>query len=386
MTWRLAVLALVLFSRLFFNLAVTSRYRLGEPVRVRFDNYKIERSGSECIISRGVFWLKNDQVCSLKQAGAVAVSGTFRASLIDRLLGRVWLEESSHYTIETAGESEKTVSDGRPAGIRGISASLRDGAERIANFRAKLSETTLARLPSPEGELVLGIVMGYKSVLPKLFYDQLVRSGTVHIVVASGYNVMVVAGLALSAMLLFWRRRVATLAAISVVWLYVLLAGGEVSLLRAAVMGSVVLIGLAWGRSSRIIWSLVLVVGAMLIMSPLLIENISFQLSVAATFGVAVVGPFLKDGWGRDDPVDVTTTLGALLMTAPLIWWHFGRVSWISLLSNSLILPLVPVLMFLGGLMIVAAALISPLAGVVAAPTYALAHLVVILISFFGGS
>ena len=127
MKWRLAVLALVLFSRLFFNLAVTSRYRLGEPVRVRFDNYKIERSGSECIISRGVFWLKNDQVCSLKQAGAVAVSGTFRASLIDRLLGRVWLEESSHYTIETAGESEKTVSDGRPAGIRGISASLRVG-------------------------------------------------------------------------------------------------------------------------------------------------------------------------------------------------------------------------------------------------------------------
>jgi len=372
MTWRLAVLASVLFMRLVVNLALTSRYRLGEPARVRFDYYNVVRSGSECTISRGVFWLKKDQVCSLKQAGAVAVTGTLSAGLIDRLLGRIWLEESSDYTIESVGPSGKSF--------------WLVGAERVANFRAKLSGTTLARLPSPEGELVLGIVMGYKSVLPKLFYDQLVSSGTVHIVVASGYNVMVVAGLALSAMFLFWRRRAATLGAISVVWLYVLLAGGEVSLLRAAVMGSVVLVGLAWGRSTRIVWSLALVVGVMLIISPLLIENISFQLSVAATIGVALIGPYLARRWGRADPLELTTTLGALLATAPFIWWHFGRLSLISLVSNSLILPLVPILMFLGALTIVAAALISPLASVAAAPTYALAHLMVILISFFGGS
>ncbi|MEK7525040.1 MAG: ComEC/Rec2 family competence protein [Patescibacteria group bacterium] len=370
MTWRLVVLASVLLSRLLGNLALTSRYRLGEPVRVRFDPYKIVRTRPECVISSGVFWLKNEDVCNLPQAGAVDVTGSFRASLIDRLLGRIWLEESSHYTIEPIGQLEKSY--------------WLAGAERIANFRVKLSETTLARLPSPEGELVLGIVMGYKSILPKLFYEQLVNSGTVHIVVASGYNVMVVAGLALSAMLLFWRRRVATLAAIGVVWLYVLLAGGEVSLLRAALMGSVVLIGLAWGRSSRIIWSLVAVAGVMLVVSPLLIENVSFQLSVAATFGVAVVGPFLKDRWARDDPVDVTTTLGALLMTAPLIWWHFGRVSWMSLISNSLILPLIPLVMALGGITMVLALALPALATVVSWPTYALAHLVVVLIGIFG--
>src|SRR3989338_2305478 len=196
MTWRLAVLALVLFMRLLVNLALTSRYRLGEPVRVRFDHYKIERSGSECTISRGVFWLKNDQACNLKQAGVVAVTGSLSAGLIDRLMGRIWLEESSNYTWSEEDSGRQTPGKGLVFGIE--------------NFRAGLVRKTLARLPSPEGELILGIVLGYKRVLPNLFYHHLVNSGTIHIVVASGYNVMVVAGLALSAMLLFWRRRGAT--------------------------------------------------------------------------------------------------------------------------------------------------------------------------------
>lgn len=361
MKWRLAILFSVLLLRLVVNFVVVSRYRLGEPVRVRLDHYKIERFASECIVRQGVFWLKNKDVCDLKRGGEVDVSGRLSAGLIDRLMGRIWLDRSSHYTI----------SEG-------------DNRAETENLRAKLVKATLARLPSPEGELVLGIVLGYKSALPKLFYDQLVRSGTVHIVVASGYNVMVVAGLALSIMFLFWRRRVATLAAIGVVWLYVLLAGGEVSLLRAALMGSAVLIGLAWGRSARIIWSLALTAGVMLVISPSLIESISFQLSLAATFGVAVTGPFLKNRWDRDDPIDLTTTLGALVMTAPLIWWHFGRVSWISLVSNSLILPLVPILMLLGAVTVVVSLAAPMLAAAVSWPTYALAHLVVVLVGIFG--
>lgn len=361
MKWRLAILVSILILRLLVNFAAVSRYRLGERVRVSFDHYKIERFGLECIMKKRVFWWKDKAVCGLKQAGEVEVSGTLRAGLIDRLLGRIWLDRSSHYTIgkgDSGAESE--------------------------SLRARLSRAVLARLPSPEGELVLGIVLGYKSALPKPFYDQLVRSGTVHIVVASGYNVMVVAGLALSIMLVFWRRRLATLAAIGVVWLYVALAGGEISLLRAALMGSAVLIGLAWGRSARIIWSLALTAGVMLAISPSLIESISFQLSVAATFGVAVTGPFLKNRWGRDDPIDLTTTLGALLMTAPLIFLHFGRVSWISLVSNSLILPLVPILMLLGAVMVVVSLAAPPLAAAISWPTYALAHLVVVLVGIFG--
>lgn len=370
MKWRLGILFSLLTWRLFFNFIWVGQYRLGESVRVRFDRYKILRTGSECIISDGVFWAKNKEYCNLAEGQAGLVSGRLRVGLIDRLVGRIWLDQPSHYTELQENSRSKT-----PGTVL---------SDKVSSLRARLVERTLARLPSPEGELVLGIVMGYKSVLPRLFYDQLVRSGTVHVVVASGYNVMVVAGLVLSGTLLFWRRRVASLVAVSVVWGYVVLAGGEVSLLRAALMGSLVLIGLAWGRSSRLSWSLALVVGVMLFISPVLIESISFQLSVTAVTGVAFVGPFLKRRWGRGDSLDLTTTLGALIATAPVIWWHFGRLSLISIISNSLILPLIPVLMFLGAVLVVVSVLTPTLAAVVAWPTYALAHLVVVLIGIFG--
>jgi len=71
------------------------------------------------------------------------------------------------------------------------------------------------------------------------------------------------------------------------------------------------------------------------------------------------------------------TSFSTMLMTAPIIWWHFGRMSWIALLSNILILPLVPILMITGAGMQI-------LPQVFYWPTYAVAHWMVRVIGFFG--
>jgi competence protein ComEC len=149
-------------------------------------------------------------------------------------------------------------------------------------------------------------------------------------------------------------------------------------------MGGVVLLGQVFGRGARVWWSLSLAVCLMLLIEPSLVESISFQLSVAATGGVAGIGPWLKSRWGRADWLDLTTSFGALLATAPLIWFHFGRFSMISIISNSLILPLVPILMTLGGVMLMVGLFSATLAGVIAWPTYAAAHLIMLLVGFFG--
>ena len=189
MKWRLGILLLLLVLHIFFNLASVGQYRMGEPVKVWFDHYKILRSVSECTITNGTFWAKNKELCYLSEDETVLVSGRLSASLIDRLMGRIWLDQPSHYIADIKNNQSNNV--------------WMALGDKVNFLRSKLVESTLAWLPSPEGELVLGIVMGYKSVLPRQFYDQLVRSGTVHIVVASGYNVMVVAGLVLSGALLF---------------------------------------------------------------------------------------------------------------------------------------------------------------------------------------
>lgn len=263
----------------------------------------------------------------------------------------------------------------------------------IEGWRMKLVEVATRNLPEPEGALVLGVVLGYKSSLSREFYQSLINSGTVHMVVASGYNIMVVAGLALSLFLFFTSRKWASILAIGVMIFYVILTGGEVSILRAALMGSMVFVGAVLGRGAKAWWSLTLAAWLMLMIDPSIIGSISFQLSVAATFGVTVLAPYFKKRLaesgaslaGLVEKLDLTTSISALLLTWPIIWFHFGRGSLISLVSNALILPLVPLLMAFGGLMLACGVVFAPLARIVSWPTYALAHLVVILVRLFGG-
>ena len=263
----------------------------------------------------------------------------------------------------------------------------------IEGWRMKLVGVAAKNLSEPEGALVLGVVLGYKSSLSREFYQSLVNSGTVHMVVASGYNIMVVAGLALSGFLFFVSRGWASVLAIGVMIFYVILTGGEISVVRAALMGSMVFVGAVLGRGAKAWWSLTLAAWLLLMVDPSIIGSISFQLSVAATFGVTVLAPYFKKHLeesgaslaGLVEKLDLTTSFSALILTWPIIWFHFGRGSLISLVSNAVILPLVPLLMAFGGLMLASGVVWGPLATVISWPTYALAHLVVILVRLFGG-
>ena len=147
------------------------------------------------------------------------------------------------------------------------------------------------------------------------------------------------------------------------------------------------------GRGAKAWWSLTLAAWLLLMVDPSIIGSISFQLSVAATFGVTVLAPYFKKHLeesgaslaGLVEKLDLTTSFSALILTWPIIWFHFGRGSLISLVSNAVILPLVPLLMAFGGLMLASGVVWGPLATVISWPTYALAHLVVILVRLFGG-
>jgi len=161
----------------------------------------------------------------------------------------------------------------------------------------------------------------------------------------------------------------------------------------AALMGSMVFVGAVLGRGAKAWWSLTLAAWLLLMVDPSIIGSISFQLSVAATFGVTVLAPYFKKHLeesgaslaGLVEKLDLTTSFSALILTWPIIWFHFGRGSLISLVSNAVILPLVPLLMAFGGLMLASGVVWGPLATVISWPTYALAHLVVILVGLFGG-
>ncbi len=222
--------------------------------------------------------------------------------------------------------------------------------------------TTMYRayLPEPMASLVAGIVIGEQADMPPTLALALRKTGTAHIVSASGYNVTVVMGLVLG-MAVRWlgRKRGLGLAA-GLVWMYVLLAGATPPVLRAGLMGIVMMVGVGLGRMYWSGWSLVLVSGIMLLVQPWLIASLSWQLSTAATAGVIwgtgmMVKPKQKQHtlfntlW-NELYTSFETTLAATIMTAPLVLMAFGETSWLGLVVNPLVLWLVPPLMYLGGI------------------------------------
>lgn len=247
----------------------------------------------------------------------------------------------------------------------------------------------VSHLPEPTASLVAGVVIGEQAEMPASLTADLRRTGTAHIVSASGFNVTVVMGLVLG-MAVRWlgRKRGLVLAAV-LVWAYVLLAGATPPVLRAGLMGIVMMVGVGWGRMYWSGWCLVFVSGLMLFFQPWLITSLSWQLSTAATAGViwgtGFVIPKHKPSslfisiW-NELRNSFELTLAATIMTAPLLLTAFGETSWMGLVVNPLVLWLVSPLMYLGGLLLIMGIIWSWLSMLVAWTIVPIAWLLVSII------
>ena len=228
----------------------------------------------------------------------------------------------------------------------------------IYAVRQRIQEIFSDLLPEPHASLTAGVVLGVHRSLAQDFERALRQTGTIHVIVASGYNVSVVAGLLMTMLGQFLNRRWVIPLAILGILLYTIMAGGEPPIIRAAIMGSLAFIAQFLGKQYHGLWVLSLTGLLMALISPLLIFDVGFQLSVAATFGILALTPTLTPLLargarllGRNLTEDLAVTLGAQLSVLPILLVHFGSVSWISPLVNLIVGNLVPVIMGFGGLL-----------------------------------
>lgn len=219
----------------------------------------------------------------------------------------------------------------------------------------------------PEAQaLVLGILLGEARALPPELQDSFRRSGTAHLLAASGLNVAVVTGMVL------WlcRRlglgiRVAVLPAAAAASLYAMLAGASPSVVRAATMAVVGMAALFLGRRSSAGNSLLLAALLLLLARPGWLHDVGFQLSMAAVAGMLAWSEPLERcllALPRTLRIGLSSTLSATLATAPFLAWHFQEVSAIALLANLVMTPVAEALLFLGLATSLAAGIGEPLA------------------------
>lgn len=233
-----------------------------------------------------------------------------------------------------------------------------------------------AALPEPHAGLASGILVGGKQGLGRDLYDAFIAAGLVHIVVLSGYNVMLVASALSRATRRAGTRWSNALAATSIL-AFVLAAGAGSASVRAGLMAALALYARSSGRRYDALRALGAVVLLMLAWNPFLLAfDAGFQFSIAATVGLIVGTPiterwlaFVRSGFLREV---LATTVAAQIGVLPILLYQTGMLSPYALIANALVLPVVPLAMFLSfvaALFGMAAPFVAPIAGL---PAYAL--------------
>jgi competence protein ComEC len=212
-----------------------------------------------------------------------------------------------------------------------------------------------------------------------------------HVVAASGMNVTLLAGFLMSIFGVFFHRKVALLLGMSGVVVYAILSGLDPSIVRAAIMAQLAFGAVLFGRQYNGIYGLALTAGAMVLWSPLLIEDIGFQLSVLATLGIIVLNPlftrYVKNFASLNFVIveDLITTFSAQVFTLPILLLAFGQYGLLSILVNMLVLWTIPLITIVGGIGVLVGLLVAPLGQAIVYVCLPLLWYFVKVTSFFAG-
>ena len=230
----------------------------------------------------------------------------------------------------------------------------------LYSIRRHMATVIAGVVPEPQAAFGQSVLLGIRDNLPNSLRDDFRRTGTAHMLAISGLHVGILLIAAASAgETLFGRRAlVYLLVPLAAIWLYTLLSGASPSAIRAAVMGTVYVGAVAFGRRGSLVPSLALAAALMAAIDPRILYRISFQLSFAAMMGISIFydavshridGITLSQartsfatGASRATIMAVGVTLSATVATAPLIASYFSQLPIVGLPATLLTLPALP--------------------------------------------
>lgn len=209
--------------------------------------------------------------------------------------------------------------------------------------------------PAPESALLSGILVGGTSSFSNKMIDQFKHTGTLHLVALSGFNISIIIGYL---GLLFYqlavpRRWYMLLIGVSLV-LFVLTVGPSESVVRASVMGFLVVLARHRGRDSSMRNVLAVTAVLMVMHTPtVLLSDIGFQLSFMATIGIVYLMPVLEiyaqrlpSLWQFKEAL--LMSVAAEVMVLPILLLQFEELAIFSPFVNMLVGPLIPMAMLFG--------------------------------------
>ena len=252
----------------------------------------------------------------------------------------------------------------------------------LYSFREKAVTQVFRLYPQPVSSLLAGILFGEEDQIPQTVETAFRNTSTSHIIVISGFNITIVAALCLNLLRRIFNKWQSTLLTLFILIAYTILVGGDAAVSRAAVMGSMGLIGALFGRKQTGVNSLAFTAALLAAFNPFLLLDIGFQLSFMATLGLILFSDPITsifERWFAKEKNEnklvgfwqiliqdyISPLLAAQLIVTPLLIYYFRQFSLVSLPANLLIAPLQPPIMIFGGLSVFISFVIFPLGKII---------------------
>ncbi|WP_307854070.1 ComEC/Rec2 family competence protein [Nocardioides palaemonis] len=255
-------------------------------------------------------------------------------------LGTV-LDTSARLVPATDGEAALV----RPLGEPSVVAPPRAWWDGAAALRASVRAVVAGR-DADARELVPALVVGDDGGLDPDLADDFRTTGLTHLLAVSGTNLTLVVGflLVLGRWLGLRGRGLHLLAAVGIVG-FVVTARAEPSVVRAAAMGTVALVGMGSNGRSRGARGLGVAVLVLLLVWPRLATTAGFALSALATAGILLLAPVWRDALARWTPrwvaEAVSVPLAAQVACTPVVAGLSGQVSLVAVVANLVAAPAV---------------------------------------------
>ncbi|MBO4400495.1 MAG: DNA internalization-related competence protein ComEC/Rec2 [Selenomonadaceae bacterium] len=236
---------------------------------------------------------------------------------------------------------------------------LRFVAEVRAHYRASMAKV----MSNEDAAAIFAMLFGGYAGLNEELVEDFATTGIIHILSVSGSHMSLLAAATAAFCLLLKFPRWATVAlGFFVIGTYTLLSGMLPQVIRSACMGALVFLGTALQKEAIGARMLAFTALGMLLYSPLLIFDISFQLSYSSTAGLMYLAKDLRrkmlelPNWFT---MPAAMTLAAQIASLPVVIWYFNRISLSSVLANVFVMPLLE-FVIVGGLLGGLVALVLP--------------------------
>jgi len=252
-------------------------------------------------------------------------------------------------------------------------------------LRAYLEQVISRYLPALPASILSAMVLGQKRNLPWLVKKSMVESGTVHILVVSGFNVGIVAFMInLLLKILRFRRKWRIILTAICLLIYCLVTGASNPVIRATVMGLVFLAAYFLKREPDIYNSLFCAALFILVIRPGQLFDIGFQLSFISVLAIVYFYPKLRslfhlEAWKikilRLIVEGCLVSFSAWLGTLVIVALNFRIFTPVAVLANILIVPLATLITLCGFTLVLSGLIFPDLARLFSLPAAALVTL-----------